>query len=901
MHFEAPWLWLAVPLLLAWVWWLGRHSYAQMGARSRWLSLGLRALMMTALVAVLTRPSWVERSGRHHVLFLLDLSRSVSPENMDAALVEVDRVIKAAMEGDHRVSVIGFGRQARVLVAGVDAWEGWPEEARERARHLASLPELYAKRTQTVSDASGDEERQKLEARIAGLEQFQEEVIGDTTDLRGALRLALNTGDVGEARAIYLVTDANFNRGEWMDALTAAAGRGGSDQLGAEAMPVHVIAMDRPIPPEVAAADLIAPSGIRVNQGFSADLHVASTVACEAKVAVYKDGFASAELSVTLKPGDNAITIPGLYFRDKGFHTLDVAVRAAQDTQVENNIVKSLVIVPGEARVLYVDGDEALQSYLKSALELEGMQVESRPAAGVPQTLAELLGYDAFILSNVPADKVSMRQMQMIRTYVQDFGGGFIMLGGEESFGLGGYYNTPIEEVLPVTMPIQKDMLRPGLAIVLVIDKSGSMDGAKIQLAKRAAIATSEVINPRDQIGVVGFDGDSRVILELTSASDRATISAAIAGLEAGGGTFLYPAIEDAHERLTQSNARRKHVIILSDGQTQGFGYGEIAQMLAADGITISTVGIGEGADMRLMEEIAASGGGRAYFTSDFHSIPQIFTREALRASKSMLVERLVQPILEEDDEALEELDTEELPPLNGYVATTPKAASKVILISDSGDPLLAKWRYGLGRSAAFTSDTKPRWAEDWIRWPDFAKFWTQVVRSVAGQELAESVSVDVRHEPLEEGVRMTVDLRDAAGNFLTDRALELTSYDAQAKAQKLDVRHDAPGLFSAIVPRITYGQTQQFAWSMPDPDGESLTVPFGYVYSFSPEFRSLGVNEEALRQIEERGIGQIWRMGKAEVALGEGMTVRRIALWPYLLMAALLLAPLDILVRRFA
>src|SRR5439155_16725423 len=169
----------------------------------------------------------------------------------------------------------------------------------------------------------------------------------------------------------------------------------------------------------------------------------------------------------------------------------EATIRPAKDTQLKNNTIRSLVVVPGEARVLYVDSDEAQMPYLKQALELEGMQVEARPAGGEPQTISELLSFDAFILSNVPADRLSFRQMQMIRTYVQEFGGGFVMLGGQDSFGLGGYYNTPMEEILPVRMPIQKDLTRPRLAIMLVIDKSGSMAGVKMELAKRASIATA--------------------------------------------------------------------------------------------------------------------------------------------------------------------------------------------------------------------------------------------------------------------------------------------------------------------------------------------------------------------------------------------------------------------------
>ncbi len=269
-----------------------------------------------------------------------------------------------------------------------------------------------------------------------------------------------------------------------------------------------------------------------------------------------------------------------------------------------------------------------------------------------------------------------------------------------------------------------------------------------------------------------------------------------------------------------------------------------------------------------------------------------------------MLVERLVTVIAAEEDETLEELDAEELPPLNGYVATTPRETAKTILISDSGDPILAKWRCGLGRTAAFTSDTKPRWAEEWIRWPDFAKFWTQLVRSVAGGEVGEDVAIDVRHVPEGDGVRVIADVRDAKGNFVSDRTLAMSIADPARGAKPLDVRRDGPGLFSAFVPEIAWGKSQQLALnlaarSQADAAAESLTVPFGYVYSFSPEFRTLGVNEPVLRDIEEAKLATIVRERAQPLAVGTDRSTTTTDLWPLLLVLAILLAPIDIFVRR--
>ncbi len=904
MHMESAWVWLALPPLLLWVWWFWRQSYAQMGATGRLTSLLLRLGMTVCLLAALARPVLVHDTSSQNVLFLLDVSRSISKDNLESGMADIDRLAKEAIKEGHYVSVIAFADQPRLIVDRQKSWNGWTDPQRDLIEHETSLPTLNSQYAKLTTENAPEQARKDLDARIKAVDAFKAEVVGDQTDVHAALRLAANCGHVGEAKTIYLLTDANFNHGSWQESFDEASTAGYA---------IHTVALDKPVPPEVAATELTLPSGIRVNQGFSADLRIASTVATPAKIIVYRDGFAIAELPHQLKAGENTVPIPGLFFREKGFHTIEVVVRAEQDTRVENNSVKAVAVVPGEMRVLYVDSDEAQQSYLSSALGLEGIQVDSRPSAGVPQSLDDLLGYDAFILSNVPADRLSLRQMQMIRTYVQDFGGGFIMLGGDQSFGLGGYFNTPVEEVLPVTMPIQKDLNRPSIAIVLVIDKSGSMEGVKMQLAKRAAIATAEAINPRDQIGIVAFDSEADVLLDLTPAGDRATINDHIATLEAGGGTFIYPGMEDAQNMLQASNARKKHVILMTDGQTEGFGYADLAQLMASDGITISTVGIGEDADTKLLEQIAQAGGGRSYFTNDFYSIPQIFTREALRASNSMLIERLVTTTKSADDESLLEIDADELPPLGGYVATSPREAAKTILISDAGDPILAKWRSGLGRTAAFTSDTKPRWAEDWIRWEGFAKFWAQLVRSVAGRDVMKDVSVEVAHEARDEGIRLTAEVRDNAGNLVSDRPLELTAFDEQSHPYPVPVTREAPGLFTAMVPQGEFGRSHQFAWRLPSAPGatpagapgsaqpESVAVPFGYVYSFSPEFRTLGVDTATLDQIRGRRLGEVTRTGEPTLKLAEHKSTEELRLWPWLLVLALILVPVDILVRRLA
>src|SRR6185312_2852264 len=216
--------------------------------------------------------------------------------------------------------------------------------------------------------------------------------------------------------------------------------------------------------------------------------------------------------------------------------------------------------------VLIVESDPKMARDLAYALEEQDVQVDVRPPQGMPDALADLQNYELLVLSNVPATALSLRQMDVARTYVQDLGGGLIMIGGDQSFGLGGYYKTVLEEILPVRSDFEKEKEKPSLAMMLVIDKSGSMGGEKIEMAKEAAKSAVELLGPNDKIGVIAFEGESFWISEVQPASNKSRIMDDISRIEAGGGTVMYPAMQDAYEALQSTVAKLKHVIILTDG-----------------------------------------------------------------------------------------------------------------------------------------------------------------------------------------------------------------------------------------------------------------------------------------------------------------------------------------------
>ena len=330
--------------------------------------------------------------------------------------------------------------------------------------------------------------------------------------------------------------------------------------------------------------------------------------------------------------------------------------------------------------MLLVDSQSDQINELRWALEQQGLLVQTRPTEGIPQTLMELQRFDCVILSNVPATAMTLQQMEILRTYVQDLGGGLVMLGSDQSFGLGGYYKTTLEEILPVRSNFEKEKEKPNLAMVLVIDKSGSMGGQKIELAKDAAKGTVELLSPSDQIGVVAVDGASYWISELHSAADKAFVMDRVSTLEASGGTNIYPGLNDAYEALQATSAKLKHVILMTDGHSTPGDYEGIVRDLVAARITLSTVACGTEADQKLLEELAQTGGGRYYLCEDPRSVPQIFAKETMTASKSAINELPFLPQLIRPTPVLNGLELDTAPFLLGYVVTRPKPTSEVIL-----------------------------------------------------------------------------------------------------------------------------------------------------------------------------------------------------------------------------
>jgi uncharacterized membrane protein/uncharacterized protein YegL len=516
----------------------------------------------------------------------------------------------------------------------------------------------------------------------------------------------------------------------------------------------------------------------------------------------------------------------------------------------------------------------------------------------MPRTAAELGAYDFVILSDVAADRLPPASFESIERYVRDRGGGFMMVGGDHSFGLGGYQHTRLAKLLPVEMAGELHRDDHSLALALLIDCSGSMAGAKIDLAKEAARASVEVLADDDLIEVVGFAGEPARQVRMQSARNRLGVLQNIGRLIAQGGTQLFPALDLAYQDLALARARIKHVILLTDGQTQESGIPEIIQTMRSENITVSTVGLGRDVNRELLQTAAGMGGGRAYFTDDPRNVPRIFVHETTTQKRNDAVEQPTRLHVRERADFLKGLDITGAPALRGYVATQAKPhPAQVLLESDSAEPLLARVRVGLGFALAFAPDLKPRWSADFLRWPEFANFFAQLVREHARKSETDELPMQV--EVQADSAHVSVDAIDSEDRFIHGMTSRVDVLDARGESvRSAQLREIAPGRYEGSVPLPGFGAfalraTHSLGGAGLGESHAQAQNPYPSEYRPEPANLALLARVAALtggRELQRSS--DVWRPARKPV------TVRQ-ELWPYAIWLALGLFFADLLLRR--
>ena len=861
--------WLAAVVAVPWVVWYFRRSLVDFARWQRVVSTSVRVAIVLLLVLALAGLTWLRPTARQFVIVAVDQSLSVGVSGVvDVNAAQKDSVADRFLNELLAAKVIGS--EDRIAFVPFGARPG--AVSNERSGEIGS--------TATPSSNS--------------------QLFADGTDIAAAIEAAASAMPPDFVPRILLLTDGNQTRGDALQSALATANWGRQR----EAIPITTIPLPTRDDPEVQMSAVMVPAQVREGEPFYVEVVIDSNHEDEGLIEVFRGAHKVLSETKPLKKGENRFLFPQSIQRER---LAEYAARISglkQDTLLDNNSDNGLVFTAGQPRVLLIDSDPKQTEHLRFALQQEDIQVDVRPPQGMPEDLADLQNYELLALSNVPATSLTQQQMELARTYVQDLGGGFMMLGGDQSFGLGGYYKTVLEEILPVRSDFEKEKEKPSLAMVLVVDRSGSMAGPKLEMAKEAAKAAAELLGPKDQIGVICFDETFYWVSQLQSASNKGRIADEISGIQVGGGTSLYPPMEEAYQSLVNAVSKLKHVIVLTDGISNPGDFEGLAQNMASARITCSTVGVGDGAANDLLGTIARIGQGRHFAATDPASLPQIFAKETLTVSKAAINEQPFIPQVIRPTQALAGIDFKDVPFLLGYVMTRPKPTCELILASEQGDPVLAWWRYGLGTTVAFTSDAKSRWAAEWLTWPGYSKFWAQTIRHAMRKNDAKGITVEVAQRARRATV--TLDAVDPSGRFLNGADSEITIIDPRLGERKLPLNQTAPGRYVAEFDTPHSGAyhlnlSQRAANGGPVIHQQTRGLTVGY----SDELRLRPTNTELLQQIATATGGRFDPQPSEALLDAPGRSVaQRMAqqtrpLWPELVMLALVLFVFDVALRR--
>jgi len=762
----------------------------------KWLATGLRLSAIVLLVMALCQPFLSFSTSGIHVVFLLDVSESIDLAHARVAVNKIETCIGELGAMDSwSLLLVGDGLRP------VDG----PQEANaELERWMRQLPDNGFRSASKLTDAL-------LNARLCF--------------------------PANKARRIAIFTDGRSTQGNVAEALAT---------LRQEAIDVRLFRLSGVQAPEACITE-IKPNTSNAFKGemvrMTTQIHANQRM--PATLRLIHNGVVAAQKQIVLDPNqDNPVSLEVPMLTSGATHWR-AELETEQDHFLMNNQATCTVTVSGEPRLLVLHETPRKLRAFEKAMKEQQFDVDLRGKHGLPDNLADLLAFDAVILADVAATDLSSQQMNLLKQYVVDFGGGLAMFGSNNSFGLGGYHNTPVEEVLPLISRFEKQEEQPSVAMALVIDKSGSMNGEPIALARQAAKTTVDLLGPQDYIGVVAFDGQAFIISPMRRATDAELVKQAIDTLASGGGTFMYPGIENAFGMLRQVSAKIKHVIILSDGRSRPADFESIIAEMVRAGITVSTIALGD-ADRDLLASLADIGRGRYYETNDPTQIPQIFTKDTMETSRTAVKEDIFHQIQTSDHPLLSGFGNMALPVVFGHVMTHVKPATQLLLITNAGDPLMAVSRYGLGSTLAYTSDLTDKWGSQWLAWNDFGRFWSQALRGILRRQSTDGLilqQTQTHNQWLIDIFRL-----DDAGQPVSGISFQAQIIDDAGIVNQVPVVEVGLGRYRLDIP---IDNTEMMSLRLDDPQYNKSTT-LHYNRPYPAEFNLAGKMVPALQTIPE-------------------------------------------------
>ena len=759
----------------------------------------------------------------------------------------------------------------------------------------ASMPEEEALAlARQALEASGDRKtgvivfgqnaavEKSLNSGTSGIGDVHSIIRRDGSDLAEALDLAAALLPESMNGGIAVISDGKVTGAEeWLK-----TGR---------KIPVNTLRMEQESGADAQVTDVSVPANLYTGQKYKTQVTVHSNTAGRATLLLTEGNGEAEPHYVTLRKGENVFSFES-EAKAGGVVACEARIILPGDTEGANDTGGAYATVAGEISVLVVEGQDGAGNELKKMLESAGMHVDKILPGALDTEASALWAYHAIALVNVDADALAETQIEALDRAVRDLGCGLAVFGGDSSYALGNYRGSALEKILPVNIDVRNRMDLPTTALVLAIDKSGSMMGdtrgiTPIEMAREAACSALEVLNERDTAGVIAFEDSAKWVVPMSNVTDVAGMQAKIRTITADGGTAFYSAMMMAYKALKNTDAQYKHLIFLSDGEAGDTGYVEVAEQMAAEGITVTTVAVGTGADRKTLSKIAEAGRGRMYVAGMSTDLPKIFTRETMLISGAYVQNRTFTPAVTDPSMT----DFAGFPVLTGYLATTQKPLATVSLCSDRQDPILAWWQYGAGRVAAWTSDIQGGWSASFLNWDGAAEFFGGIVSFILPQ-----------HENAGEAV-----LSDGKLRFTANAGEEILEKAVRAEAQVYP-----PGRENAAPVTVTLEQvsadtfegaadmSEAGAYAMKimlyDREGnELLAADCGAAVPWTREYDLRNTEDGILQKLSSETGGRAVENPEALTDFPDTAARKRRDLTPWLMLLAGLVFLFDIAQRR--
>ncbi len=794
---------------------------------SRRFGLAMKALCFVAVIVALAEPHITLPESKLAVAVLVDTSASQSPADLERAN-ELSRSLTSA-RGRNWMSVIPFARTTRPLAASEE------------------------KGTLRLASTSGQ--------------------AGRATDLEAAVREAIATLPAGMIPRVALISDGKENQGS----VARAAWQARELHI-----PIDTYALAGRPKPALHLDSVSIPALAFTGEQFPIDVVVTSPTPTAAEVELAAEGQPLGKTQIALTAGQNPIRLH-TSLNTPGALELAVTIRPANSAEIRFDQTVTL----RRPKVLYFSGDLAEDdTHILSVLT--GAQCEVKTASNMVNV--QLTDYQLVVFNNWDLESMTDASKSDVEEYVRK-GGGLLVIGGERN--VYDESKAKIEDALERTLPAKLAPPRSpeGTAVTLIVDKSSSMEGRKMELARLAAIGAVKNLRPIDQVGVLAFDNTFEWAVPTRKAEDKDFITRIISGIRPDGGTQIAPALAEAYTKMRPIQAASRHIVLLTDGISEEGNSFTTANAAKNEKITISTVGIGQDVNKAYLEKVATTAGGKSYFVIDLSQLEQILVKDVMEHTGSTTNEVPLSPEVTKKVEILNDVGIETAPQLKGYVRFIAKPSAETILKIDREDPLLTRWQYGLGRAAVFASDAKSRWATDWIKWKGFDKFWTNIARDLLPhtQDGEATLEYDSANGELIANYRL--------GRGVTEPATipAIYAFGPGGFQQPIVVKKTATGTYEG---RLKIGAREGMFRVLPAQ--ESRAFPEAGLYRPEAELNEYGNNEALLKQVAEYTGGR-FQPEPSAVFTGTGKTIpTTLTLWPAFLGLAVLFSLLELVLRKW-